>query len=49
MKTDHGEQSESGVLNHDSKSTDADVSKAESAREPDQADRRDRPEDSRRS
>lgn len=48
-KTDHGEQSESGVLNHDSKPTDADATKAESAGEPDQADREGRAEDSRRS
>lgn len=44
-----GEQSESGVLNHDSKPTDADATKAESAGEPDQADREGRAEDSRRS
>ena len=48
-KTDHEEQSESGVLNHDSKPTDADASKSESAGEPDQADSEGRPEDTRRS
>ena len=47
-ETDHGEQSESGVLNHDSKPTDADAAKAESAGALDQADREGRPEDSRR-
>ena len=47
-ETDHGEQSESGVLNHDSKPTDADAAKAESAGALDQPDREGRPEDSRR-